>query len=288
MLCFLLTFVGYSFINRYIALHVETGIDEAYLNLWIPLLVCYALSLFVFRPFMKQLNYKKEASAFLSGLLIPLSIGLPLAFSQEYVKDLGYKVITIDKPKNLDKYPSERFFKINHFVVDPSRYALIQEKYISGRNGSRLNLNSYFIIPVFDDTIQQNSYRASRVGYGIKFSRSLNNDIFVNDRQEEEVTAFRKRVKEDFHNYNFYNAGYFEKIKNTSDAKYFLEAESRSAVFEKEPGNIVLIGRTGTIQELHTKEKNKFLYTTLICLPIGLVSLFFIDRYQLKIKKSSL
>lgn len=282
VLIFLLTFAGYSAVNWLIGMNVETGINEKYLNYWVPLFICYAISYFIFRPFLKRLNYKKKTADGLLWFILPLTIGFPIAFSQNYFKDISYKVITIDKPKDLDKYPNERFFTIKQFTVDPSGYYLLKEKHTSGKGGTTLNLNSYFLIPVFDDTVQKNNYQTTKIGYGVKFNTSLSNGIFIRDGQENKIAAFWQKSREDFANYNFYDAGFFERIKNTDDTHYFLEAASKNASFDKTTETIILIKRTGSIQDLFSRERKMFVCSTLVCLGVGLATLFFINRYQVQ------
>ena len=282
LLIFVTTFVGYTFINWFASLHFDLNINKNYVDFWVPAVICYVLTYFIFRPFLKKLNYKKKATDFLLWCLIPFTIWIPIAFSQGYFKDISYKVITVNKPKDLDKYPKERFFKITNFVVDTSKHFLIKERHTSGKYGSTLNLNRYFVIPMFDDTIQKNDNQISKVGYGVKFNKSLNNGLLFKDGQDEKVAAFRQKSKEDFSKYNFYKVDYFEKIKNTDDSKYLLEAESYNSSFDKTADNIVLMNRSGSIQDLYKRGEKMFLYSTLICLGLGLTTLYFVNRYQLK------
>lgn len=282
LLIFVLTFAGYTFLNWFTSLHFDLTIHKNYVDFWIPAVICYILTYFIFRPLLKKLGYKKKATDFLLWCLIPFTIWIPIAFSQGYFKDISYNIVTIDKPKDLDKYPNERFFKIRNFVVDTAKHFLIKERHTSGKYGSTLNLNSYFVIPMFDDTTQKKNNQISKVGYGVKFHKSFNNGLLFNDGQEEKVAAFRQKSKKDFSKYDFYKVGYFEKIKNTDDAKYLLEAESYNSSFDKTAGNIVLMNRSGTIQDLYKKGKKMFLYSTLVCLSIGLITLYFVNRYQTK------
>jgi hypothetical protein len=281
ILIFFLTFVGYSAVNWLIATQVNTGINEEYLDFPIPFLICYAISYFIFRPLLKRLKYKKKTIELL-WFLLPLTMWYPIAFSQPYFRNISYKVIAIDKPKDIDKYHNEKFFTIKQFTVDAPGYSLVKEKHTSGRGGTTLIVNSYFPVPVFDDTVQKNNYQTSKIGYGVKFSTSLNNSIFSTNGQENKMAAFWQKSREDFNNYNFHDAGYFERIKNTDDARYFLEAAGKNESFDKTTENIILINRGGAIQDLFSMEKKIFVFSTMICLCIGLATLSFVNRYQAK------
>ncbi|HVZ96556.1 MAG TPA: hypothetical protein VG847_06760 [Chitinophagaceae bacterium] len=282
VLVFILTFSGYTFLNWFASLHSGISVNKDYADLWIPAIICYLLAFIVFRPVLKKLGYNKKVTGLLLYALIPVSMWLPIALSQGYFRDISYTIIPIDQPKELDDYPNERFFKINHFVVDTSRCFLIRERHTSGKFGSALQLNSYFVVPVFNDTTERNNSRTSRIGYGVKFSASLANDLLYKSGQQKKVAAFWQRSKEDFSKYNFYQVDYFEKIENTDDAKYLLEAENNSPAFDKTAYNIILMNRSGTIQDLYAREQKTFLYSTLIFFGIALLTLYGVHRYQMR------
>lgn len=277
---FVLIFTSYTLINWFLSTHFDLGINENYLNFWIPALVCAVLTYIYLRPLVNELSYTEKGADFLLWFILPFTMWIPIAFSQEYFKDISYGVVPIDKPSEVFKYPSERFFKIKSFAVEPDNYFIIRERHTSGKNGTTLNVSNYYIVPMYDDTIVNNGDTKTSIGYGVRFSTSMHNGIFSKKEQEPKIKEFNERSANEYEEYNFYKADYFEKISNTDDASYFTEAAERNRNFEHNRKPTILVSKNGTIADLYENGENMFIYSTLISLGIGLTALFLVNTFN--------
>ena len=229
---------------------------------------------------MNSLRYSEKASDFLLWFILPFTIWIPIAFSQGYFKDISYKIVYINKPSDLFNHLNERFFRIGRWDVAPEDYFLIRERHSSGKNGTTLNVSNYYIVPMYNDSLEKNSYSLTRIGYGVRFSTSMHNGFFDKKIQDTLIKEFNIKSAKDFREYDFKNVGYFEKIENNDDAQYFKEAIDNNKSFDKAQQNWVLVNRNGGIKDLYERGKNMFLYSTLICLSIGLTTLLLINVFS--------
>lgn len=280
LLGFILTFVGYTFLNWFFSTHFDLGINDNYTNFWIPAVISIVLTYVVFRPIVNSLGYSEKASDFLLWFILPFTIWTPIAFSQGYFKDISYKIIQINKPTDIFNHSNERFFQIRTFDVAPEDYFLIRERHSSGKNGTTLNISNYYIVPMYNDSLEKKRNPLTQIGYGVRFSTSMHNGFFDKEINDTLIKAFNIKSAKDFREYDFKNVGYFEKIENNDDAKYFKEAIENNNSFDKTQQNLVVVNRNGRIQDLYERGKNMFLYSTLICLGIGLTTLLLINVFS--------
>lgn len=277
---FVLTFVSYTLVNWFLSTHFDLRIKENYLNFWIPALVCAVLTYIFLRPLVNDLNYTEKGADFLLWFILPFSMWTPIAFSQGYFKDISYGVVTIEKPSEVFKHPSERFFKIKSFSVEPDNYFIIRERHTSGKRGTTLNVSNYYIVPMYDETTANKEDRKTFIGYGVRFTTSIHNGFFSKEEHEPKIKEFNEKSAKDYEEYDFYNADYFEKISNTDDATYFTEAAEHNPNFDHNRKPTILVSKNGTIGDLYENGKSMFIYSTLISLIIGLTALFFVNMFN--------
>jgi len=280
LLGFVLTFVGYTFLNWFFSTHFDLSINDNYTNFGIPAVICIVLTYVVFRPIVNFLRYSEKASDFLLWFILPFTIWTPIAFSQGYFKDISYKIVKINKPGDLFNHLNERFFKIRKFDVAPEDYFLIRERHSSGKNGTTLNVSNYYIVPMYNDSSEKNMTSLTQIGYGVRFSTSMHNGFFDKEINDTLIKEFNVKSAKDFREYDFENVSYFEKIENNDDAKYFKEAIENNNNFDKTQQNLVIVNRKGRIEDLYERGKNMFLHSTLICLGIGLTTLLLINLFS--------
>jgi rhomboid protease GluP len=277
---FFTSFSGCIFINWLISTQVNLKIDEDYLDLWFPILVCCFVTYFILRPIVKKMHYKERAADFLLWFIIPFTIYIPIAFSQKWFKNISFKMILIDKPSDLYHFPNERFFKIKSFAVMPEDYFVVKERHSSGKNGTTLDVSNYYITPVYDDTSKEITEKFATVGYGVKFYTSMHNGFFDKKINESFIKDFNQKSSDDYKKYEFYKVDYFEKIENNNDAEYFSESIQQHNNFDKSANCLIIVNRSGTLKGLFDKGKEMFLYSTLICLSIGLFALFLVNLFS--------
>lgn len=274
------TFISYTFFNWFVSTHLDTAINNNYLNLWIPALICGILTYIYLRPEVKRQNYTERGTDFLLWFIIPFTLWIPIAFSQDYFKDISYNVISIDKPSDVIKHPSERFFKIKTFTVKSDNYFIIREKHTSGKNGTTLNVSNYYIVPMYDDTNSYSFNSITSFGYGVRFTTSMHNGFFDNKEQQLKIEAFNEKSAKDFGEYDFQAADYFERVVNTDQATYFTEAANHNQYFDHNRKPTIFVSKSGTIDDLYKRGQNMFLYSTLISLSIGLISMFLVNVFN--------
>lgn len=277
---FVATIIFYSVLNWFFT--TKTGvinINEKYINFWIPLILGYFFSYFIFRPVLKKVKFKEKAFDFSIWILIPLSIGVSTGNSQKYFKDKSQSVIHVEKPSDILKYPDGKFFKISEFIVLPDKFFVLREHHTSGRTGNILNISNYYITPIIDDTFH--SEQLSNIGFGVKFSASTSNALLIKkSSQLSEIKAFNKQSQIDYNNYNFYEVDYFQKQENNDNAEYFEEALKYHPGFDKNKKPVIVTKQNGTITELYRKDLNLLIYSTSFC--FGLTIIFFILFYAFK------
>jgi hypothetical protein len=272
--------VSYTCVNWFVSTHFDTGINDDYTNFWIPALICAVLTYIYLRPLVKEQHYTEKGADFLLWFILPFTMWIPIAFSQDYFRDISYSVVTIDKPSDAFKYPSERFFKIKSFAVEPNNYFIIREKHTSGKNGTTLNVSNYYIVPMYDDTMKTYTDTGTSIGYGVKFQTSMHNGFFSKKEQEPKIEEFNEESAKEYEEYDFYEADYFEKISNTDDATYFTEAADRNRYFDHNHKPTIFVSKNGTIGDLYENGKNMFIYSTLISLGIGLLSMYLVNVFN--------
>jgi hypothetical protein len=273
---FVLFFISYTFIDWLLTTKTRIlNINNSTIDLIIPLILGIAVSLIVFRPFLKKLNWGKKAKEIVLNLFIPFTISVPVAFSQQYFRDINYSLIEVDKPADVLKYPGERFFKIHSFFVDSSRCFIIYEKHESGNMGTTLNVSNYTVFPMYTDSSERN--KLSVVAFGIPFKTTMSNALLQRKFQAYRIKEFNEKCLMDIMSYDFYEADYFEKQLNTKDADYFKEAWSHNESIDKKATPTILIKKTGTIDRLYQEDQKMVVWSIGICGGLALLVLIIIQ-----------
>lgn len=264
---FILFYAGYTFLNW--LLTTKTGlikIEDSYTNFWIPFALVYILVFLLLRPVVNKSGFKAKTKDGLLWAAFPFSLWIPVAFSQQYYKDLSYGLISISSPKEVGLYPTERFFKIKDFYVNRNDFTLFKERHVSGAKSKSLEVNNYYIAPLYCDEERQ----ATDVAYGIKFSTSLNHGLLYRDEQPRRIWEFNIKSASEFTFYDLDSVTYFEKQVDSEDANNFADAWEQNALLNQYVTPVVLVAKTETLQQSLKRGRNMAVYSALICLTVGI------------------
>lgn len=254
---FVLFYVGYSILNW--ILTTKTGvirIDKSYSNFWVPFTIIYIPVFLFLRPLVKKSGFKSKTQEGLLWALFPFTISIPTAFSQDYFKDSSYGIVNVNYPEDVLSLPRERFFTVAKFRVRNDGFTLFKERHVSGGRSKSLNVNNYYIAPMFGsstDTI-------SKVAYGLRFSTSLNHGLLFRNEQPEKIKTFNTKTAEELSNYDIYKLTFFERQMDSEDAQHFATAWKQNNLLDQNTEPVVLVGQKETLQQLLKRERNMTIY----------------------------
>lgn len=270
-------FIGYSFLNRFLT--TKSGlikIDNDYSNFWIPILIIYIPTFFILRPAIKKSGFSTNIQDGLLWALLPFSISIPTAFSQQYIKDITYQVIEVDSPDKILSYPKERFFKIKSYYVNRNDFTVFKERHVSGGRSKSLKVNNYYIAPMYSDSVN----KFSKIAYGIIYSTSLNHGLLFRDEQPDKIRKFNAESEHKFSTFDFNSVIFFEKQLDSEDEKNFAASWQNNSFLSKLETPTVLVGKNETFSDLLRKGRKMTLYSIFISLTITICLLMIFNHYK--------
>jgi hypothetical protein len=272
-------FIGYSFQNW--LLTTKTGlikIDKDYSNFWIPFIIVYIPTFFILRPLIKKSSFRPKTKDGLLWALLPFSISIPTAFSQQYFKDISYQVVSINNPDETLLHPNERFFKVKTYHVNRSDFSLFKERHVSGVKGKSLKVNNYYIAPLYSDTSNQ----VFKVAYGVKYATSINYGLLFRDEAPQKTEEFNIKSDKEFSNYDFYNSTLFERLMDSEDEVNFNAAWRQNNKLMESNNPIILVPKNESFGSLLSSGRNMTILSILISLTITIGLLFVFNHYRTK------
>jgi len=276
---FAVFFTGYSFLNW--LLTTKTGlikIDKDYSNFWIPFIIIYIPTFFILRPLIKKSFFRLKTKDGLLWALLPFSISIPTAFSQQYFKDISYQVISINNPDETLLHPNERFFKIKTYHVNRSDFSLFKERHVSGAKSKSLKVNNYYVAPMYSDTANH----TFKVAYGVKYATSLNYGLLFRDEAPQKTQEFNIKSEKEFSNYDFYNAIFFERQIDSEDEVNFNAAWRQNSILNESNNPIVLVPKNESFGRLQSRGRNMTVFSILISLSITIGLLYIFNHFRTK------
>lgn len=276
---YILSFFGfhliYSLLNWWLTEHLQiVHVNEKYTDVLIPIILCFLISYIVFLPLIKKINFHEKISNFTIWILIPLSIGMSTALSQNYYKNYNDKAITIEKTTDILNYPNEKYFYVKKFFVAKDQAHILKQSHTSGKRRRTLVVSHYITSAMYNDSTEQNT--PAKVGYGIHNTER----IFNNQRKEKkeiEIQKFDSTSFQDYHNHNFYSSNLFQRHFDSDDAKYFNESWTRNSHSDKNSPPIVIEKLNRKLADIKNNDREIALYASVISLSIGLVLLTFFE-----------
>ncbi len=283
LLVFVLFFSAYSFLNWLLTIKMSIiTFDTSWIDLIIPSLIAFVLSYFVFRTRIAQFNYTSKSTQIILFFLIPASLAIPIAASQDYIKDVFYSIQEVEKPSDVSTFPDERFFRIHSYFIVADRFSvsqLIENVNIGSRrhNLPALRVQQFYFVPIYDDRGKLD--KMTNLGLGLSFERSIQKSLSADQRQDF-IKKSAAAIQQDFEQYDFYKDSYFEVIKTTQEAVYGLTAASTSLYVERGKTPTILVKRYGSFKKRIEKEAQKSLIVIAISILATLTYLISFNRAE--------
>lgn len=274
---FVLFYVGYSFLNW--LLTTKTGlikIDKSYSNFWVPFTIIYIPVFFLLRPLVKKSELKPKTQDGLLWVIFPFTISIPTAFSQDFFKDSSFRIINVKNTEDVLLYPRERFYKIEEFQIKNDGFTLFKERHVSGGRSKSLEVNNYYIAPMYGS----NRDTISKVAYGLIYSVSLNHGLLYRDEQPKKIEEFNTKTAEEFSNHNLYQVTFFEKQMDTEQAEHFALAWKQNNMLDQNTEPIVLVPKEETLQQLLKRERGIAVYSVVICVTVAIGLLYIFEYFR--------
>lgn len=229
---------------------------------WLPLLLIYGVSFLLMRPVLKKSPVKPGSRSALLSVIVPLSIWVPLLFSQDYFTDLRSPLIHIQHPDQAVLYPQERFFSIKEYTIKPEEFSLYKlKRYKSGKSKS-IELNCFYVAPLYNDSVTNEC----KVACGIRFSKRINNGYFSKDKVPARTASFYEETSELFAGYDYGNISFFEKTIDLEEEEAFSFAWSKNELLKTKGPPFVLIP---VAESLNSRLSRKLIHL-LIALSLGI------------------
>lgn len=194
------------------------NISESLTEFWIPFALPIVPIFFWFNKKAKLLKFKNY-NRYLNYLAFAsLLVAFPIVISQKQIKKIVFKIIEIENPEEIRKYPNERFFRINKYNVlknnlcESTKYVKSIRKYRGGNTDAKTYL------------IYANKFKNTKsIWYGTFYKKILYNKN-ENEAQLIEKKEFYKKSRIQFEKFNFRNAKYFERKSNDADKQIYIKA----------------------------------------------------------------
>lgn len=148
------TIVIYTFFDWLIIVKLNLiKVDDAVVNLIIPMVIPWPPLLFLLRPRVKLLKLNNKGNRDpATGILMVcwIAIAIPLVISQEYMVTATGKLTRLDYMSQIDYNKPTKYYTVKRFYVAKGLVHLRPVFRVSGKSNSDFNIAIYAPIPVFD------------------------------------------------------------------------------------------------------------------------------------------
>jgi rhomboid protease GluP len=216
-------------------------IKEDVFNIWLPLIFPWIPLTIWLRPKLRILKFKKEGSdaPMLFQLITWVTMVAMMIVSNNYLTTATGNLSEINTIEELAVH-DVRYLRVRQFKLDKQFGSSHTEFRSSGKHNQYLNFDTYFLYPFKT----QNSDSQFKYWYGVKMHEQISNKIEPEEKEEKYQKFYAKAV-EDFENYKFFEADYFEILPHSDDREGFISAIKRQEDF------------TNNIKPIIIKPKNR-------------------------------
>ena len=198
-------------------------IKEDIFDMWVPIIFPWIPITIWLTPKLKVLKFNRKGSdaPLLFKSIAWATMTVMMMISNSYLKTATgslAEINTIEEAFN----PNASYLKINDFEVDRDYGSSHTEFRTSGKYGRRLNFDSYFVYPLKVESAE-NKFK---YWYGVEMHEQISKSLEP-EVKEEKYQVFIKQAVEDFKNYKFYEADYFEIVPHSIDRDGFIDAIKR-------------------------------------------------------------
>ncbi|MEO6284015.1 MAG: hypothetical protein ABIN80_18615 [Dyadobacter sp.] len=215
-----LGFIRWFFFLEYPILEI----DEEIWHFWIPVIFPWIPNYFWFRQKFRILTFKKdtEKRRFSFQIIIWLTLGTILIFSQHYLTTTTGKLLVLKNVKEIQKHKKVRYYRITDFAVFPFIGGVQSHFRISGKWNSDLNMTIYFVNPILTHKTQH-IVNTPQYWYGVKFHKRISN-LGSNLKKERKYQAFFKECVAKMKKYDYHKLDHFECKPASVDRENFRTA----------------------------------------------------------------
>lgn len=200
------------------------GIKEDVWEFWLPLLLPGLPIRLWLNARFKRLTFKVESeiSRFFYHFIAWGTMTVMLCVSQAYLTTATGSLRTLSTIEDIDQTDAARYYKVDDFSVVPSYGGTHAKVSKSGKYGTDLNFDVYFVTPV----VSANTARLSRipkVWYAVHFSEQTSNWTSKAEKEKRYRVFFNKSLAK-MNNYNFHDLDHFERLPASSNRDNYLKA----------------------------------------------------------------
>ncbi|HXS36178.1 MAG TPA: rhomboid family intramembrane serine protease [Flavipsychrobacter sp.] len=203
-------------------------------DFWIPFGIAALSALVILRKRIKilNLNGKKDNGYFFYQFIAAMLIAGPVLIFQFYLETASYQLINIQNIEELNKNAHSKYYRVDNYQVLKSKSLSFITATPSGKYGEDLVFSIYIASPIVKDSTLP--IMIPIAWYGISYSEKISNRVGDHEK-DSSYQNFTESSLNNFKNYNFYSANYFENI-SYSDKKdgYFKAIRKDYDIKEKD------------------------------------------------------
>jgi hypothetical protein len=149
--------IGYSYLNWFLTIHTNTlSVKEEITDIFAPTVIAILPVIIWLLPKIKLLTLKtkqNKSNVFGVAMLVVIAIGAPTMVAQNYMRTAKGKLTTLNKISEIDQKPATKFYALKNHFIDKENKRLKYSVHVTGKTGSRLNLDIYIAAPIRDEAV---------------------------------------------------------------------------------------------------------------------------------------
>lgn len=242
--------IRWFFVIKYDFFEVKEELWTLYLPFvlpWIPILI-------FLRPRLRVIKFKKynENRIFLFQLITWVTLIAMMMSSQNYLTTSSGKITILNKIDDINNYDKTRYYSIRNIEVRKDKGLLYTDYSLSGKYSEHLNVDFYFVIPIFSNN--NNQSEVSNYWFGKKYHKQIS-DRKSDDVKDSLINVFYKASIKKLNKLNFNYSTYFERIPKSDDRNNYLKAISKTKPSKDLNNFIILVPKTKYYED---RNGNKF------------------------------
>lgn len=273
---------SYTFIHWLFIIKLNTEVNEAIVNIFIPAALCLITSFLILRK-RRKLIAKIGEKGNLTDIIILALFAVPLISAQSFIDDETGELTKIKNVSKIDVKKLSRFYEIDTVFISKEKFLTNHQAYLAKKTGryswgKEFKMEAHFVMPLFDkpsDTTTRFPFAWLSKSY-----YETVNDISP-DNNQLNFDEFIKSSTQRFLNTDHYRFEYLKRLYNNDLYETYTQAIGKKAIIfqaEETPFSY----RTGNSLEF-------CVYGYLVCATVLLLALAIgdLDEQNLKNFKKS-
>lgn len=230
---------GYSFVHWLLLVNLEFfSLDEDIVNLWLPQILSWVLSIIYIRPRLKRLKFVKDNSRFFYLLIAVQLMAVPCIVAQEYLKTTTGKLTQLASIQELYLHKNTQYYQFQQSYIDKTQIGLQRSLEVTGKHSSHLNMALYIAMPIFAE--RADSWHAKALAwYGKVYQQEISNRLEPNEK-EAQFKAFLAKSLNEFNELDPQSFVYLERLAPSSLRSELLSAAQKSPLYQAEHQTIFM------------------------------------------------